>query len=414
MSATAHALEPRRASLLGRLVRALTRTPVPVRALLASRLVVLGAGAAGALADPRQVGWWPAADPTRITERLGAVGNVLAAPAVRWDSIHYLGIAQHGYTGGPSTVFFPLYPLLVRVLGFLLGSDPVAGVAISLAALAVGLSLLHRLTALELGPRAADASVWLLAFAPLSLFFSAVYTESLFLALSIGSIYAARQRRWKLACGLACLASATRVTGAGLILPLAIMYLRERRGLDRRAAWLMTVPAGLIAYLGYVALRGYGFLAPFAGQTGAEHGHQMTGPIQTLVSAVQAAAAGAHSILSQPIYQPSIGGPFADGAESILLLGVLGLAIGALVLAFRRLPLHYGAYALATLLVCTWSPVAGQPLKSLDRYTLTIFPLWMLAGAWLSERRLVRPVVLLSAGLLAFWTFQFATWAWVA
>ena len=96
------------------------------------------------------------------------------------------------------------------------------------------------------------------------------------------------------------------------------------------------------------------------------------------------------------------------------MLGVLGLAIGALVLAFRRLPLHYVAYALATLLVCTWSPVAGQPLKSLDRYTLTIFPLWMLAGAWLSERRLVRPVVLLSAGLLAFWTFQFATWAWVA
>jgi hypothetical protein len=81
---------------------------------------------------------------------------------------------------------------------------------------------------------------------------------------------------------------------------------------------------------------------------------------------------------------------------------------------FRRLPLHYGAYALATLLVCTWSPVAGQPLKSLDRYVLTIFPLWMAAGAWLSERRLMRPVVLVSAALLAFWTFQFATWAWVA
>jgi hypothetical protein len=414
MSATAQAVEPGRVPLLGRIVRTLARTPAPVGALLVSRLVVLGAGAAGALADLRQVGWWPAADPTRITERLGTVGNVLAAPAIRWDSIHYLGIAQHGYAGASSTVFFPLYPLLIRVVGFLVGSDPAAGIVISLAAFAVAMILLHRLTALELGSRAADATVCALAFAPVSLFFSAVYTEALFLALSVGSIYAARQRRWKLACGLACLASATRVTGAGLILPLAGMYLRDRRGLDRRAAWLMTVPAGLIAYLGYVALRGYGFLAPFAGQTGTEHGHQMTGPVQTLVSAVQAAAAGAHSILSQPIYQPSIGGPFAEGAESILLLGVLGLAIAALVLAIRRLPLHYGAYALATLLVCTWSPVAGQPLKSLDRYTLTIFPLWMAAGAWLSERRLVRPVVLVSAGLLAFWTFQFATWAWVA
>jgi hypothetical protein len=256
--------------------------------------------------------------------------------------------------------------------------------------------------------------VLLLAFAPVSLFFSAVYTESLFLALSVGSIYAARQGRWKLSCGLGCVASATRVTGAGLLLPLGLMYLKERRGLDRRVAWLLTVPAGLAAYLGYLALRGYGLLAPFAGQTGATHGHQMTGPLQTLVSAVRAAAAGAHSVLTGAIYAPSLGGPFSGGAESIVLLAVFGIAVAALVAVTRRLPVQYGAYALATLLVCIWSPVAGQPLKSLDRYALTIFPLWMGAGAWLSERRLTRTVVLLSAGLLAFWTFQFATWAWIA
>jgi hypothetical protein len=142
----------------------------------------------------------------------------------------------------------------------------------------------------------------------------------------------------------------------------------------------------------------------------------MTGPVQTLVSAVQAAATGAHWLLADgaPIYNPSIRGPFSTGAESIMLLTVLAIAVAALVAAFRRLPAHYGAYALATLLVCTWSPVTGQPLQSIDRYTLTIFPLWMAAGAWLSERRLARPAVLASAGLLAFWTFQFATWAWVA
>jgi hypothetical protein len=414
MSATADAARLRQVSLPGRVLRALAGAPVPVRALVVSRLLVLGAGIAGTLAVPRRLGWWPAADPARLTDRLGAVGNVLAAPVVRWDSIHYLGIAQLGYTSASSTVFFPLYPLLVRVLGFVLGSDPVAGVAISLGSFAIALALLHRLTALELGPRAADGTVLLLAFAPVSLFFSAVYTESLFLALSVGSLYAARQRRWKLACGLGALASATRVTGAGLVLPLALMYLRERRGLDRRAAWLLTVPAGLAAYLGYLALRGYGILAPFAGQTGAQHSHEMTGPLETLVSAVQAAAAGAHSVLTGPIYEPSLGGPFSGGAESIVLLAVLGIAVAALVAVIRRLPVHYGAYALATLLVCIWSPVAGQPLKSLDRYTLTIFPLWMAAGAWLSERRQVRLVVLVSAGLLAFWTFQFATWAWVA
>ncbi len=414
MSATAQVARLRQVSLPGRVIRALGGAPMPVRAFVSSRLLVLGAGVAGALAVPRRVGWWPAADPSRLTQGLGSIGNVLAAPSVRWDSIHYLGIAEHGYASASSTVFFPLYPMLVRVLGFALGSDVLGGAVISLSSFSIALVLLHRLTALELGPRAADATVLLLAFAPVSLFFSAVYTESLFLALSAGSIYAARQGRWKLACGLGCAASATRVTGAGLLLPLALMYLRERRAVDRRAAWLLVVPAGLAAYLGYLAFRGYGLLAPFAGQTGTEHGHQMTGPLQTLVSAVQAAAAGAHSVLTEPIYEPSLGGPFSNGAESIVLLAVLGIAVAALVAVIRRLPVQYGAYALATLLVCIWSPVAGQPLKSLDRYTLTIFPLWMAAGAWLSERRMTRAVVLLGAALLAFWTFQFATWAWVA
>ena len=174
----------------------------PLRALLASRLIVLAAGLAGALVVPRRLAWW-VFDPARLTDRLGQVGDVLAAPAVRWDSIHYLAIAQHGYTSESATVFYPLYPLLVRAFGFLIGSDAASGVMISLAALTVALVLLHRLTMLEVGRRAADVTVLLVAFAPLSLFFSAVYTESLFLALSVASIYAARRGRWKLPCGSA-------------------------------------------------------------------------------------------------------------------------------------------------------------------------------------------------------------------
>lgn len=385
----------------------------PLRALLASRLVVLGAGLAGALMVPRRIGWWPA-DPTRITERLGWVGNVLAAPAVRWDSIHYLGIAQHGYTSMSATVFFPVYPMLVHLVGDVLGSEAGAGVVVSLVALLVALVLMHRLTTLELGRRAADVTVGLLAFAPLSLFFSAVYTESLFLALSVGSIYAARRGRWRLACALAGVAAATRVTGVVLVIPLAIMRFNERRKVDREALWLLAVPAGLASYLAFLSARGYPLLSPFAGQVGDKHGHRMTGPIDMFVSAVQAAATGLRSLPSQAIYAPSMVGPFSVGVESILLLVVLFIAAAALVAAFRRLSFAYGAYASVVLLVCLWSPVSGQPLKSFDRYTLTIFPLWMAAGAWVAERRLTRPVIVASALLLAFWTFQFAAWTWVA
>ncbi len=176
------------------------------------------------------------------------------------------------------------------------------------------------------------------------------------------------------------------MTGVGLVLVLGLMYVKER-GVDRRLAWLAGVPAGLIAYLGFTAAKGYGLMAPFAGEGSTQYHHHMAGSLQTVVSAVQSAASGARALLTQPLYQPSLGGPFAPSTDSILLLAVLGIAIVTLLWAFRRLPIAYGAYSLAVLLVCTWSPVDGQPLKSFDRYALTIFPLWMAAGAWLSERR---------------------------
>ena len=270
------------------------------------------------------------------------------------------------------------------------------------------------MTELELGRKPADGAVLLLAFAPLSFFFTAVYTEALFFALSVGSLYAARRERWWLAIVLAAMAAVTRVTGVALVVPLAIMRLRHTRRLERGLISIVLVPTALAGYPSFTAAKGFGALAPVTEQTGATHRHLLTGPIDTIVLAVRAAFSGVRSLGTVAPYQPSLSGPFSGGAESILLLSVLAIAVAAVVAAFRRLPVAYGAYAAIALLVCVSSPVAGQPLHSLDRYVLTIFPLWMAAGAWLSERRLIRAVVVVGAALLAFFTFQFATWAFVA
>ena len=89
------------------------RSPV-ARALVLSRLLVLAAGVAGAGVTRRDM--WPAFDATQLSSSMGTVGNLLGAAAVRWDAIHYLNIASHGYTPA-NTVFYPLYPLLMRVVG---------------------------------------------------------------------------------------------------------------------------------------------------------------------------------------------------------------------------------------------------------------------------------------------------------
>ncbi len=91
-------------------------------------------------------------------------------------------------------MFFPLYPLLMRWGGAALGGHPLlAGLIVSLAAFAGALVLLYRLARLELGEDYAWRVVLLISTFPYALYFSAVYTESLFLLLSVGAFYAMRR-----------------------------------------------------------------------------------------------------------------------------------------------------------------------------------------------------------------------------
>jgi len=91
--------------------------------------------------------------------------------------------------------------VLLHWLGFVVGSDLVAGVLVSLGSFFVALVVLYRLTRLELGEDLAPGRLMLIAFSPMAFFFSAVYSEGLFLALSVGCIWQARIGRWMWAGG---------------------------------------------------------------------------------------------------------------------------------------------------------------------------------------------------------------------
>jgi hypothetical protein len=385
-----------------------------VWAFVLSRLVALTSGVAGAGLGHR-VDQWSSIDPAGVTRGFGTIGNLLTGSAVRWDALAYLGIAQHGYTHARGSAFFPLYPLLVSALGWVVRSDAAAGILLSTVSFWIALTLLHRLTELELGPRAADATVILLAFAPLSFFFSAVYTESLFLALSVGAVHAARVGRFRLGAVLAALATVTRVTGILLVVPLAVMRLRTEGRPDRRLGWLLLAPGALLGFLAYLAARGYGWLAPFHNQVGATSARHLGGPISTIGAAL---TAGWHGLTATVRGVPAVAfgltGPFSLSFDSLVLLGVLAVSVAALAVAVRRLPRAYGVYAGLALLAVLSSSTRLQPLDSMDRYVLTIFPLWMAAGAWAAERRATRYVAALGAVLLAFYSFAFASWAFIA
>jgi hypothetical protein len=436
-------VETRRIAGARRLRRLLAEPAVRVAwtALWSSRLVVFASGVLAVLAFHRAPGT-AGFDPSGVTAPFGYFGNLLVAPFARWDSVWYLVIAHSGYDHDAArTAFFPLYPLLLHGVGFVVGSDLVAGVLISLTAFGVALVLLYRLTALELGDELAPVTVMLIAFCPMAYFFSAVYSESLFLALSVGCIWQARMGRWAWAGVLGGLAAAERNSGVLLVVPLVLLFLygpREDAVARVRVAtgsrlgrlgrvgpryrptaklgWALLVPAGLAAYVLVLALSTGDGLAPFhSQQVWFRH---FAGPLGGVWDGAVAAWDGLRQLLHGPppplYFSKAAGDPIAIAGQNLMLFAFLGLGVAALVGTFRRLPFAYGAYCVAALALPLSYPVTPRPLISLPRYEVVLFPLFMWGASWIARRRWTVPAIASMAVLLGLFTAEFATWRFVA
>jgi Mannosyltransferase (PIG-V) len=419
------------------------------RALWVSRLVVLAAGI-GAVAAFGVGRARSALDPPGTVSGFGWLGDLLAAPVARWDAVWYLVIARYGYHPdlGPytasRTAFFPLYPLGVRGISQL-GIPPIAaGVALSMVAFAAALYGIHRLSTLELGrltphggSRGGDVArlaVLATALAPMAFYFSAVYSESLYLALSVGVFWCARRGRWAWAGVLGSLASATRSAGLVLALPMLMLYLygpredrepdfparawwRPRYRLRGDVLWVAALPVGVAAYMVYLALAGGAALEPFHAQE--VWNRHFAGPYVGVWDGARAAFDGLRQLLSfqrKHVYFNVAGGsPFVDAGHNAMLFAFLLAAVPMVLGVLRRLPLAYGAYVLAALALPLSYPVAPQPLMSLPRFEVVLFPLAMWLGAWLAERPRARlPALVAMALLQALFVGEFATWHWVA
>src|SRR5918998_4831508 len=111
-----------------------------------------------------------------------------------WDGAWYSRIAAEGYETYASTAFFPLYPLLMRSFAELfggplsLGALSLWGVLISLLALPFALYFIYHIALHQWTEQTARRTILALCLFPTTFFLNAVYTESLFLALSAGGI----------------------------------------------------------------------------------------------------------------------------------------------------------------------------------------------------------------------------------
>ena len=133
----------------------------------------------------------------------------------RWDACWYSKIAAFGYEPAElSVTFWPLFPVLTggvaRVVG---GSVALAGLIVSGIAYVAAMVGLYRLVARDVDGEIARRTMILLTIFPSAFFLFAPFTESLFLALAVWTIVAARERMWAWAFALGLLGALTRFQG---------------------------------------------------------------------------------------------------------------------------------------------------------------------------------------------------------
>lgn len=178
-----------------------------------------------------------------------------------WDTRHYTGIAQDWYTDVGDErlrlVFFPLYPLLMRLISPLAGGSMFfSGLLISLACAAGASALVYDLSYMHFGRKMALLSLAYFLLSPLSVFLGCVYTESLFIFLTLAVVCLLRRGHPWLAALCGMFSAFTRMPGvivSGLLIIDFLGKIPQKRANARAlaacCAQVAIVFGGFAAYL---------------------------------------------------------------------------------------------------------------------------------------------------------------------
>ncbi len=319
-----------------------------------------------------------------------------------WDGDWYLTIAEHGYERGDrdlvdaagnftqntTLVFFPGYPMLVGLTGWLTATSlPYAGLLVSLVA---GVVAAYGITRLADNRRVGLILVGLFASTPMAVTLSMVYSEALFSACAAWALVGVQERRWWLA-SLCCVGAGLVRPSAGVLILIVVIAVllhgRTTKGLY--AALVCTL--GLAGYLLFVAdqtmnLFGW-FTLQKAGWGTAFDGGQATGEfIGTVLTSDTS---------------------LMETANALVVLGAVVLCVVAVL---HRTPWPLAAYGIGLVIMTAGS--SGVTYSKM-RLLVPAFTLLLPVAAGLAQRRTGTVLAVLAATtLISGWFGGYALTAW--
>jgi hypothetical protein len=346
------------------------------------------------------------------------LGELVRQSVGRWDAGWYIAIARDGYslptTGQGNVAFYPLLPLLIRLVEFVIPSWHAAGAIVVNAALLGAVLYLHALVRLDHDEGTALRAVAALLLFPTAIFLTAIYTESLLLLTMIAATYHARRGQWWAAGLWGLAAGLTKFVGAAVAVAILWEWGRRvlREGPQRRhlaeGLAVMAPVAGALSFLAYLHLRFGSFQVYFDVQA-AWYRQSFFRPFFPDGWGFLTAFLRGDGATVINYFYPQVGATLpSTNAFMVLDLAFLliGLVVGLVVCL--RLRASYGLLMLAVLAVAAYS---GSP-QSLNRIALILFPLpiaFALAGRY---RPLGFAIFTLSGLLGVYHTFLFVNGYW--
>jgi len=306
-----------------------------------------------------------------------SVSDIIVENGLRYDAWWYVRIANEGYpTGDPAMntedvrmedqqspwAFFPLYPLAVKVVAWFIGDTVGAMYILSWVFVVAASWIVLCFAGSELGPHRAPWVLAALLLSPMGLYLHVYYTEALFLSLLIGAFLGVRTKHlaWSALC--AALLVLVRPNGFAMLLPLALFQL-EVRGLSVEQSLRKVVPTiKMLAFLlpALLAFAGYGWYQWV--QTGTPF-------------AFAEAQAGWNRHWTWPFLAFFRSGDVATQVESTYTLVLIALAVAVR----SQLTLSFNVLIWISILL----PLCSGSVDSMIRFTLPLFPLFLLFGSWL-------------------------------
>jgi hypothetical protein len=318
----------------------------------------------------------------------------------RWDAPHYLDIAQNWYvnTGDPANfiVFFPLYPILIRLITFNFDYINISALIVANVCSLIAFFYLYKLAKLEFDSKVAVKAVLFMSLFPTAYFLSAPYTEGLFFALVIASIYYARVGKWEISGLLSMFAALSRLAGLLLLPVLLVEYLHQKKWkparIDPKIVWACLALVGFLIYLG-INLQVTGDAFKFM-EIEKTHWANTFDPISGLKAAIDWATTRA--------YPDNL----TIGAAPIAF-GVFGLIMFALAV-WKRFRPSYLVY-----MFLTWGlAVSTSWWISVPRYIMAMFPMFILLASLTRNKAVNLAIAIAFEVGLCYFTAIFALGWW--